>query len=299
MIYRHILAFVLAVVLILPAHQTAHADLPVIDPAAILQEAKDSLQEIENQIQMLDDNLKFLTDWETSLHDMETQINQLTSVINQLTDVPVDLLSAVSELLTDAVLKPLGDIQSNLNMLQSGMGVGSCNGASQLLQTFQYFKSVKTDFAAAMLNGSMARHAGLIGCTSTMIKTTQTRLNDLPRLLTQLKACNDVTCINSVSGRITGEVAIINSQAQQAQLVQHQAELYEQVKIDQLQQKQRADDEQVWDLSGGSGGSILSSTMSTTLQPAINNSNTDTATSNGTTVNDAPMFSITNVLPSN
>ncbi len=105
---------------------------------------------------------------------------------------------------------------------------------------------------ATWINGGASRVAGLMACTDTMMRATQDRLDHLPELLDDLKNCTDVSCTTMMSARIQFEVANIQAQQHQIQLVGQQAEAFKDVEIRQMMQKLRADAEND---AAGRGGS--------------------------------------------
>jgi len=197
------------------------ADLPVVDAASLLK-------------------------WVQQAQQMQQTITQLEAQLRALTDVPNNLTQMVSGLLQSAVQNPLGQIQQNLQVLMTGQGTGNCGNSQQYLTQNQYSAGTGTDFTAQWLNQSANRNAGLQACTQQMITATQTRLNQMPQLLTELQGATDLTQVASISGRIQYETATINAQQQQAMLVAQTAAMQSMMAQDQILQKQRADAAEVY-----------------------------------------------------
>lgn len=240
---RHIPAYLLSASLMLG---TARADLPVVDAASLLK-------------------------WVQQAQQMAQQLAQLQATVRSLTDVPDNLAQMVQGLLNTAVQNPLGEIEQNLQTLLSGQGTGSCAGSQTYLTQNQYAAGQGGDFTAQWLNQSANRNAGLQACTQQMMQATQTRLQQMPQLLTELQGATDVTQIAAVSGRIQYEVATINAQQQQAMLMAQSVQLQHMMSEDQILQKQRSDAQEVIQSTspGAAPGNVP--TVATAPQPFVGN----------------------------
>ncbi len=228
----------LASVVTLPAH----AALPVIDELADAE-----------WVQQIKDNAEQLVHWAHQAEQMDMEIQHAFNTVHALTNVPSNMVHQLTGLISQAIQNPLGDIQFNLHSLMFGGGGGRCSGSAQMLASSQFFHASGRDPMATWMNGGADRLAGLMSCTDVMMRSTQDRLNQLPGLLDQLKDCTDVSCTTLMSGRIQAEVANINAQQQQAQLVGQQAEYYKQVEERQMMQRLRKDAEEDMQGRGGDG----------------------------------------------
>jgi len=179
------------------ATPSACADVPVIDIAALTQWA----QELQQQAQQL--------------HTAMNQLTQLETTVRDIEDIPRDLMGQVQGLMQVAVQNPLQGITGNLAGLFNGSGTGQCAGAANLLAMNQFHIAQGGDFLGSWINGGASVTAGLQACTNMVLQSTQTRLNDLPQLVSQLQSCNDMACATAVNGRIQEEVANINAQTLQ------------------------------------------------------------------------------------
>jgi hypothetical protein len=119
------------------------------------------------------------------------------------------------------------------------------------------------------MNQSANRNAGLQACTQQMMAGTQAALAALPGLLTQLQAATDVTQVAAVSARIQQQIAVINAQQQQAQLMATTAMLQRQMSEDQILQKQRADAMQRVNETSGGGGAAGGAPVAAIAPPAV------------------------------
>lgn len=223
----------------------ARADMPVIDFANLTQ----AVHEVEQATMM---------------------VSQLRSQLSALTNIPANLIGQVEGLINISVANPLQNIMGNLQGLMNGSGTGVCTGAEGLRAMNQLYTALplpgagNMDFAGAQINGMAARSAGLLGCTNQMMQATQTRLNELPNLLSELQACGDVTCATAVSGRIQLETATIQAQQQEMTIMAAQGQMQRWMMEDQQQQKMRADAMAVLQQTGGGGGASGFSIASTT-----------------------------------
>ena len=215
------------------ATPSACADVPVIDIAALTQWA----QELQQQAQQL--------------HTAMNQLTQLETTVRDIEDIPRDLMGQVQGLMQVAVQNPLQGITGNLAGLFNGSGTGQCAGAANLLAMNQFHIAQGGDFLGSWINGGASVTAGLQACTNMVLQSTQTRLNDLPQLVSQLQSCNDMACATAVNGRIQEEVANINAQTLQLIAMQSAGELQKYQAEQQMLQKQRADAEAVIAATGG------------------------------------------------
>lgn len=215
----------------------AMAQIPVTDLGAIGQ----LFQQVQQGVQML---------------------TSLQSQVRALTNVPQEMIQQAAGLLNIGIQNPLKDILGNLTTLQNGVGVGTCTGGQDLLGVNQYSSatalpipgtdgSTGMDFSGAQINGNAARGAGLMACTRQMMQATQTRLQQMPELLTELQGCHDVSCTTAVGGRIQLETATIQAQQQQASLMALTAQQQRWTADDQVIQKMRQDSQALVDGTGG------------------------------------------------
>jgi hypothetical protein len=211
------------------------ADVPVIDFAALAQWGK----ELQEQADILRTAMNQLTQLETTVRDIE--------------DIPRDLMGQVQGLMQIAVQNPLQGITGNLDNLFNGAGTGQCAGSANLLMMNQFHTAGGGDFLGSWINGGAAITAGLQACTNMVLQSTQDRLNNLPQLVSQLQACNDMACATAVNGRIQEEVANINAQTMQLMAMQSAGQLQRYTAEQQILQKQRADAEAVIAATGGAG----------------------------------------------
>jgi hypothetical protein len=218
---------------LLLASVPSRADLPVVDLAAI----------------------KY---WVQQEQLMQQTVTQMIATVHSLTNVPQNLSSMVGQLLQTAVQNPLGQIEQNLQVLMTGQGTGTCTGSQNYLVQNQYSAGQGTDFTAQWLNQGANRNAGLQACTQQMLVGTQTRLAQMPGLLTELQGATDLTQVASISGRIQYEVATISAQQQQAGLVAQTAAMQAAMAQGQIDQKQRADAQEFFNATapGAAAGAI-------------------------------------------
>jgi hypothetical protein len=233
----------------------ARADVPVIDISALTRWA----QELEKQAQILQTAMNQLTQLQTTVRDIE--------------DIPRDLMGQVQGLMQIAVQNPLQGITGNLAGLFNGSGTGQCAGSANLLRMNQYQVATGRDFTGAWINGGAAITAGLQACTNMVLQSTQTRLDNLPQLVSQLQACNDMACATAVNGRIQEEVANINAQTLQLMAMQSAGQLQEYTAQQQLLQKMRADAQAVANGTGGGtpgvGGPTSPNFQTPTTNPPV------------------------------
>jgi len=238
---RLLLTAIATVPLLLAATPMPKAALPVIDIDSLVQQVQ-QLMEMKNMV--------------------DTQLRQLQTLKN----VPQQLIGEARGLLDLGVSNPLQDITNNLQSLMNGSGTGTCHGSSHLLDINQYAQALpmvggKIDFAGAQINGSAARGAGLLACTNQMMQATQSRLQQMPELLSMLQSCTDITCEQGVSGRIAYEQANIQTQQLQAQLMGLNAQQQRWNTEDQITQKQRADADAWVNETGGANAGGTGSTV--------------------------------------
>lgn len=217
----------LAMVLLLPS--VAKAQVSVIDWA--------SIQRLYEEVQLA-----------------QSQLTQMTSTVHALTSIPAGMVRQVEGLLTLGVQNPLGDIQGTLSSLMNGGTLtGTCaSAAGEFTSLNRYSSAIGGDFGGAMINSSSARLGGVMSCLQTMTRSTQSRLNQMPQLLDELQACQDVSCTTAVSGRINLETATIGAQTNQAILMGQTAQIQRWTAEDQAIQKMRSDAEAT--AAGASGG---------------------------------------------
>jgi type IV secretion system protein VirB5 len=206
-----------------------------------------------------------LLKWVQQAQQMEQSVAQLKAQLAALTDVPQNLQQQVAGLLNSAVQNPLGNITQNLNVLMAGSGTGTCGGAQAVLTQNQYLAATGGDFIGQQMNQTANRNAGLMACTQQMLTATQSRLAQMPQLLTELQGSADVTQVATVSARIQQETATINAQQQQAMLVAQSALLQNQMSEQQLYQKQRADAQEV--IRATSAGAPAGNVPAVTVPP--------------------------------
>lgn len=206
----------IAVLLALLSSAPAHADMPVIDAANLFK-------------------------WFQQAQDMARTIAQLEATVRSLTNVPQDLLQQVQGLLQQGAQNPLGNITQNLQVLLAGRGTGNCNGSQQFLTQNQYTATTGTDFTSQWMSQSQVRNAGIQACTQQMLVATQTRLDQMPGLLTELQNAKDVTQVSAVQARIQYETSTIAAQQQQASLIAQMAMTKRAMAEDTMMQKMRSD----------------------------------------------------------
>lgn len=201
--------------------------------------------------------------WVEQAKSMQAQYETLQGQLNTLRNVPSNLENMAQGLLTNAVRNPLGFIQQNLNVLQSGRGPGNCNGAQDFLTQNRYVSVVGGDFLGQWINRSANRTAGVQACTSQMMLATQSRLDKMTELMDQLQNAHDVTEVSAISARIQYENSTISAQQQQITLMAQTAALQNQNAENQIMQKQRADAEEVMRNTSpnGSVGGIVNSAV--------------------------------------
>jgi hypothetical protein len=186
-----------------------------------------------------------LVKWAQQAEQMTQTVTQLENTVRSLTDVPQNLTSEVQGLLNSTVQNPLGAITQNIKVLMAGSGTGSCAGSQTVLTQNQYSAATGGDFIGQTLNQSAKRNAGLMACTQQMLQATQSRLEQMPQLLTMLQGSTDVTSATVNAARIQHEIGTINAQQQQAMLMAQSSMLQHMMSEDQLLQKQRADASEV------------------------------------------------------
>ncbi len=235
------------------------ADLPVIDPSALLQWAK----QIESDAQQLQAAMNTLTQVEQQVRDIE--------------DIPQGLMSQVTSLINQATQNPLTGITANLDGLFNGSGTGQCANSANLLRMNQFATPTGGDFTGSWINGAASITAGLQACNQMVLQSTQTSLSDLPQLGQQLQACKDVACATAVSGRIQVETANLNAQSLQLTAMANAGQLQQYTAQMQFQQKMRADSEAV--ANGTTGGAStgttnVPNTLTATTQAPVFDGNT-------------------------
>lgn len=221
--------FLLAVTLLVPAH--AYAVIPVEDIPVLGQ----MLTTVQQGAQIL---------------------SEAKSTVGALTNIPREAIGEITGLLEQGIGNPLQGIHLNLQSLLTGSGTGTCSGSSGMLALQQYQGASGGDFMGASMNGSAARLAGLQACTQQMLEAQEQRLNELPGILDQLKGCNDVACTTAIAGRLNYENAVQTAQNNEAVLIGWNAQLQRWTADDQIAQKQRADEQQLINATGGNNSGI-------------------------------------------
>jgi hypothetical protein len=198
----------------------AQAQLPVIDSAATAQ----LVQQVQTAAQ--------------SLTTLQQQYNRLTQTYEALSH-PSSIAGMMPGLSVPSLQNPLGGI-SQIPGISSGTA-----SPSALMQQFlgqnRYYQPTGTDAQAQEMQRQAQATAGIQALAYQNLQATQSRLEQLPELQSQLDTAQNVEDVAAVNNRIQVEqqfVATQQSQAQQLQLLQ-QAQI--QVNDQRLQQRQRQD----------------------------------------------------------
>lgn len=192
----------------------------------------------------------------TSVQQGMQILNEAKSTVGALTNIPREAIGRIESLLDQNIGSELRGITGNLNTLMTGQGSGTCSGASGLRAMQQYQNAEGGDFMGSSINGSAARLAGLQACTQQMLADQQDRIDKLPAMLDELKACNDVACSSGVMNMLEYENAMQSAQGAQATMIGWNAQLQRWTAEDQIVQKARSDEQQFIQSSGGNTGGI-------------------------------------------
>ncbi len=200
-------------------------------------------------------------------------LTEAQNTARAVTSVPRNLMSQVEGLLSMGVQNPLGDLQNTLSSIMHGGPLsGSCAAAAgNIISATRYATASGSDFSGILLNANSSRLGGVVSCMDTQLRSTQSRLNQMPQLLEELQNCQDVSCTTAVSGRIQLETATIGAQTNQAILMGQAAQAQRWATEDQVNEKIRRDaEETIQGTSGqGAGGSPVAARAMTTEAPTF------------------------------
>jgi hypothetical protein len=199
-----------------------------------------------------------LVRWLQQTQQMKARITQLTAQVRALRDIPQNLISQTEGLIQTATSNPLGQITQNLQTLLNGSGPGNCGNAQINLTSNNNQTPTGTDLSDQLMTQNINRQAGLLACTQQMMTATQTAMPQIQALVQQLAGATDVTQATAISGRIMGQIAVMQGQQQQAQLLASEGLLQTQLNENKILEKQRSDSMKLYNstLPGAAAGTV-------------------------------------------
>jgi type IV secretion system protein VirB5 len=197
---------------------SAHAALPVIDMTAI-----------QNLI--------------TEINWLKQQYTELMSVYNTLAH-PTGVLGMAPQLFgQENPLPSLGSITGIVN----GTGGGPLSGLiNQIEQQNQAYRPDGDDWMAQWINRSASSNAGVQALAETMLQSLQQRITGLSDLESQLGNAQDVTEVDAIGARLQSEQNFVSTQQTEASLLQTLAMTQAETEQQQVEQRQRQDDDQFY-----------------------------------------------------
>ena len=218
---------------------------------------------------LVHDQLSFMELFQ-QLQQAVQMVSSLEQQVNILENVPRQMIGQVEGLISQTIRNPLNDIMGNLNGLRLGSGPGSCSGSQNFLAQDQFYMPTNLpsivplgaasggvtrglDFLGSLINNRANSTAGVLACNQQMMTATQQRMDDMQTMVDQLKACNDITCINGVNGQIAVYQATIQNQQLQATLVGQHGDLLQRTREQNELEYVRAAEAQAIQETGGAG----------------------------------------------
>jgi hypothetical protein len=152
----------------------------------------------------------------------------------------------------------LGQITQNLQTLLNGSGPGNCGNAQINLTSNNNQTPTGTDLSDQLMTQNINRQAGLLACTQQMMTATQTAMPQIQAVVQQLAGATDVTQATAISGRIMGQIAVMQGQQEQAQLLASEGLLQTQLNENKILEKQRSDSMKLYNstLPGAAAGTV-------------------------------------------
>ena len=198
---------------------SAHAALPVIDMTAI-----------QNLI--------------TQINWLKQQYAELQSVYSSLAH-PTGVLGVAPELFGQQ--NPLPSVGTMTGIISGSGGGSALSGLiNQIQQQNQAYRPDGNDWTAQWINRSASSNAGVQALAETMLQSLQQRISGLSDLEAQLANAQDVTEVNAIGARLQSEQNFVSTQQTEASLLQTLAMTQAQVERQQVEQRQRQDDDQFY-----------------------------------------------------
>lgn len=198
---------------------SAHAELPVIDMTAI-------------------QNLTTEINW------LKQQYTELMSVYNTLAH-PTSVLGMAPELFGQE--NPLPSLGSITGIISGTGGTPALSGlVNQIEQQNQAYRPDGDDWTAQWINRSASSNAGVQALAETMLQSLQQRISGLNDLEAHLGNAQDVTEVDAIGARLQTEQNFVTTQQTEASLLQTLAVTQAQAEQQQVEQRQRHDDDQFY-----------------------------------------------------
>jgi type IV secretion system protein VirB5 len=238
--------------LALIAGQPARAELPVIDVQSIFQQIQSYLTQVKQWVQ---EQLSYTTQLQQLAHELQTDLSTAMLVANF---IHAPTLGALMELMgmtglennlpiNPAALQGLLAGYSGMNGLTGIIGTGSSK-LSQLSSLVQgsytannLYHCTSTDYACTQNNTRMAGLSGQQGALSLLYSEITNHTQVLQQARNQLLTTSDPKTVADLQAQIQTEIAYLQSQTAQAQIVIGLSNAQQQISAAQDNQKVRAD----------------------------------------------------------
>lgn len=217
-------------------------------------EAARQVQQMEQQYQELIQQLQ-------SLQQIYSQAQQIYGQVTRA----VNPNSIMSELDLPFGQDPLDQFGNTITgFVRGGTGSGEINSlASQFLNQDTIYKPAGSDFTSTQMTNRMQQLENVMALAQEGQTSIQQHISGINRLREQLSSVSSQADLTAVQGRIEAEGADLQAQGVQAQQLQSQVSLMQQIAEEQQRQTQRQGDDQLFNdtqpISGGDTSSPVPS----------------------------------------